>query len=203
MASRIILIATKNRHKFDEIVAILSAPGRVFRSLLEFPHISEAAETGRSFRANALLKAQFYFEQTGIPVIADDSGLVVPALGGEPGIYSARYAGEQADARANNKKLLQRMSGLKGAQRKAHFICRMVYLDRDGHISALGITHGEIVFRPRGEAGFGYDPLFYVPELGKTYAQLSAGQKNAVSHRYRALRNLARKLSEYSSNKLD
>jgi non-canonical purine NTP pyrophosphatase (RdgB/HAM1 family) len=200
---KIVLIATKNKNKFSEIASILTTPGVVFKSLAEFEAIPEVIENGRTFRANALLKARFYFQQISRPVIADDSGLVVPALEGEPGIYSARYAGEKASYSDNNLKLLRRMSGLTGEQRKAHFICQMVYLDQNICISALGLTHGMITDRPRGRSGFGYDPLFYVPELGQTYAELTAEQKNRISHRFRALRNLSRKLSDYRSNTLD
>ena len=203
MTTEIILIATKNKNKFSEIVSILATPGLIFKSLTEFAGITEAVEDGKTFRANALIKAKFYHRQTLLAVIADDSGLVVPALGGEPGIYSARYAGEQASYHDNNMKLLRRMSGLKGEQRQAHFICQMVYLDQHKCISALGRTEGMIIDRPRGASGFGYGPLFYVPELGRTYAQLTAEQKNRISHRYRALRNLSRKLSDYRSNRLD
>jgi len=203
MIPRTILVATRNQNKLAEIVSILSVPGLIFRSLAEFEFIAEVAETGRTFRANALLKARFYHEQTSLPVIADDSGLVVPALGNEPGVYSARYAGEKASYSENNRKLLQRMSGLKGDQRRAHFICQMVYLDKDICLSALGLTHGLITDRPKGRSGFGYDPLFYVQELGKTYAQLQPEQKNMISHRYRALLNLSSKLSRYRANKLD
>jgi XTP/dITP diphosphohydrolase len=203
MIPRTILVATNNQNKLAEIISILSVPDLTFRSLAEFESIPEVAETGKTFRANALLKARLYYEKTLLPVIADDSGLVVPALGGEPGVYSARYAGEKANYSENNRKLLQRMSGLKGEQRRAHFICQMVYLDKDVCLSALGLTHGLITNRPRGRSGFGYDPLFYLPELGKTYAQLKPEQKNAISHRYRALRNLSLKLSRYWANRLD
>ncbi len=203
MIPRIILVATNNQNKLAEIIAILSAPDLIFKSLAEFRAIPEVTETGRTFRANALLKARYYFQQTSLAVIADDSGLVVPALGGEPGVYSARYAGEKASYSDNNRKLLRRMSGLRGNQRQAHFICQMVYLDKNVCLSALGRTQGLITDRPQGRSGFGYDPLFYVPELGKTYAQLPAEQKNAISHRFRALRNLSLKLSQYRANKLD
>jgi XTP/dITP diphosphohydrolase len=203
MIPRVILVATNNQNKLAEIVSILAGPGLNFKSLAGFGSIPAPAEIGRTFRANALLKARYYFQQTGLAVIADDSGLVVPALGGEPGIYSARYAGDRASYGDNNRKLLQRMSGLKGDLRRAHFICQMVYLDRDVCLSALGRTSGIITYRLRGRAGFGYDPLFYVPELGKTYAQLPARQKNAISHRFKALRNLSLKLSLYRANRLD
>ncbi len=197
----IILVATKNPDKFNEIRSILDGLGTQFRSLQEYENVPDVEETGKSFRANALIKAEFYFNYTALPTIADDSGLVVQALGGEPGIFSARYAGDRASYEDNNRKLLERMQGLKGEQRRAHFICQMVYLDRDICLSALGRVDGLIIDRERGRGGFGYDPLFYVEKLVKTFAELRAGEKNRVSHRYRALKNLRRKLSGYWSNR--
>lgn len=201
MAPEIILVATKNTNKFEEIKSILTAPDIQFKSLQEFENVPDVEETGRSFRANALLKASFYFTYSFLPTIADDSGLVVPALGGDPGIFSARYAGDKARYKENNRKLLHRMQGLIGEQRKAHFICQMVYLDKNLYISAQGRVRGVIIGEPRGRGGFGYDPLFYVEKLGKTFAELRAEEKNRISHRYRALRNLRRKLSGYWSNR--
>ena len=134
------------------------------------------------------------FNIPSLAIIADDSGLVVPALGGEPGIYSARYAGEKANYRENNRKLLQRMSGLEGDQRRAHFICQMVYLDRQICLSALGLTRRFDYRRAAGPRWFWLRSLVLRGGTGKTYAQLRPEQKNAISHRYRALRNLRLKI---------
>jgi len=201
MTPEIVLVATKNKNKLDEIRSILTDPGIHFKSLSEFENVPDVAETGKTFRANALIKARFYFKYSALPIIADDSGLVVPALRGEPGIYSARYAGAQASYMENNIKLLQQMKGLEGDQRKAHFICQMVYLDKNICLSALGRVEGIIITELRGRSGFGYDPLFYVEKPGKTFAELKPEEKNMISHRYRALKNLRIKLSDYWANR--
>ncbi len=185
-----ILIATTNNHKFAEIGKILNFPGIVFHSLKEYRKISAPEENDDTFKDNAISKAKYYHQQLQLPVIADDSGLVVPALNGEPGVYSARYGGEGSTYSANNDRLLSRMRELKGSDRNAYFVCSVVFYDENTLLSAEGRAEGIIIDSPRGSQGFGYDPLFYYPPLEKTFAELEAIEKNKVSHRYQALHSL-------------
>ena len=193
MASTI-LIASTNRHKVEEIKKIFVNPGIQFISLEQYKEIPEAIEDGKTFQENAILKAKHYYQHTQIPVIADDSGLVVPALNGEPGIHSARYAGEQSAYDKNNALLLSRMENLVGDQRFAFFVCVVVYFDGKNVIFSEGKAEGVIIDHLKGRQGFGYDPLFYYPEAQKTFAEMDSEEKNQVSHRSRALRGLHEKL---------
>jgi len=192
--SKQILIASTNRHKVEEIEKIFKIPGIEFASLERYKDIPEAIEDGISFEENALIKARHYYHHTKIPVIADDSGLVVPALNGEPGIHSARYSGEQSTYDENNALLLSRMEKLKGEQRFAFFVCVVVYFDDKNVILSEGRAEGKIIGQLKGAGGFGYDPLFYYPEAGKTFAEMDSEEKNQVSHRSRALKGLNEKL---------
>ena len=192
--TKTILLASTNRHKVEEIKNIFEIPGISFNSLENYKSIPEAIEDGESFQDNALLKAKHYFQHTQMPVIADDSGLVVPALNGEPGIHSARYAGEESDYDKNNALLLSRMENLAGHQRFAYFVCVMVYIDGKNVIFSEGKVEGEIIYQLKGTAGFGYDPLFYYPKARKTFAEMGSEEKNQVSHRSRALQGLNKKL---------
>jgi XTP/dITP diphosphohydrolase len=192
--TKTILLASTNRHKVEEIKNIFEIPGISFNSLEYYKDIPEAIEDGESFQDNALLKAKHYFQHTQIPVIADDSGLVVPALNGEPGIHSARYAGEESGYDKNNALLLSRMENLAGHQRFAYFVCVMVYFDGKNVIFSEGKVEGEIIYQLKGTAGFGYDPLFYYPKARKTFAEMGSEEKNQVSHRSRALQGLNKKL---------
>jgi len=192
--SQQILIASTNRHKAEEIKKIFKFPEIRFVSLEKYEDIPEAIEDGKTFKDNALLKAKHYFRHTQIPVIADDSGLVVPALNGEPGIHSARYADEQSDYDKNNALLLSRMENLTGDQRFAFFVCVVVYFDGKSVIFSEGRAEGEIIDQLKGNGGFGYDPLFYYPEVEKTFAEMDSEEKNQVSHRFRALQGLREKL---------
>lgn len=185
-----ILLATKNRNKVIEILDIFKITPYNFVTLNDFPIVEEPEENGSSFEENAMIKANYYWDQIKIPVITEDSGLVVPALKGEPGILSARYASEKANYQANNKKLLLKMSHLKGTAREAYFICHAVYKDGATLLSQEERVDGIIATLPRGENGFGYDPIFIIPEFGKTFAELPSGAKNKISHRYRALYKL-------------
>jgi len=189
-----ILIASTNRHKVEEIKKIFTIPDTHFISLDHYNDIPEAIEDGKTFRDNSLLKAEHYFRHTQVPVIADDSGLVVPALNGEPGIHSARYAGEQSDYDKNNALLLSRMENLIGEQRFAFFVCVVVYFDGKNVIFSEGKAEGVIIDHLKGTQGFGYDPLFYYPEAQKTFAEMNSDEKNQVSHRSRALHGLYEKL---------
>lgn len=192
-----ILIASKNENKVAEIERILAPLSIHIISLNVFKNLADVEETGDSFLANAILKSEYYHKKLDHPVISDDSGLVVPALNGEPGIYSARYAGIPTNYQKNNEKLLERMAGLKDKQREAYFICVAVYKDRDTLLSAEGRVYGRIISEPRGTNGFGYDPIFFHPQSGKTFAELDPDKKNQISHRYRALQALYTELSGY------
>jgi XTP/dITP diphosphohydrolase len=185
-----ILIASTNNHKFEEIGKILDFPGIIFHSLKEYRDISPPEENGQTFKDNAKSKAKYYHQQLRLPVITDDSGLVVPALNGEPGVHSARYGGEGSTYLENNGRLLSRMRDLTGSDRNAYFVCCVVFYDENILLLAEGRAEGVIIDSPRGRQGFGYDPLFYYPPLGKTFAEMEAIEKNKVSHRYQALQSL-------------
>ncbi len=188
-----IVVATHNAHKVAEIRAILDIDGWEFVSLDELGIHEEPVEDGDSFAENARIKARFAHEKTGLAALADDSGLAVDALGGAPGVYSSRYAGETGDSAANNLKLLKAMEGLSGAERTARFVCSLVFIDESGtETVAEGELAGRIGFELRGENGFGYDPLFYLEGSGfeHSVAELSSEEKNGLSHRFRALQAL-------------
>ncbi|XOQ44211.1 MAG: dITP/XTP pyrophosphatase [Clostridium sp.] len=187
-----LIIATHNQHKIQEFQRILSPLGVEIKTA----QLQEVEETGRTFEENALLKAEAACRATGLPAVADDSGLMVDALNGEPGVYSARYAGEGASSEACNKKLLRALSNVPKEQRSAKFVCSICCVFPNGdRITARGECRGTIAFAPRGTGGFGYDPLFLVGE--KSFAELSGKEKDAISHRGRALRQFAEKLKEY------
>lgn len=186
-----IVLATRNRGKIKEIKEILS--GTEVLTLDDFPNLTMPPETGQTFRENALSKALFVAEKTNLPALADDSGLEVDALGGRPGVFSARYAGKDATDEENYLKLLGEMKGVAMEKRKARFRCVMALAFPDGEGTAFtfdGVFEGYIASEPRGKDGFGYDPVFFVPERNKTAAELTLEEKNAISHRARALRKL-------------
>ena len=188
-----LIIASNNAHKLVEIRQILGPRFEQILSLREANIEHETVEDGKTFMENALKKAREIAALSGCCALADDSGLCVDALGGAPGIYSARYAGEHGDDKANNRKLLRELEGVE--DRRAHFACAMVLVRPDGSVvRAEGRMDGVIAFEESGENGFGYDPLFYLPERGCTNAQLSPEEKNAISHRRRALDDLVSKL---------
>jgi XTP/dITP diphosphohydrolase len=194
---RKLVIATANPGKLREIRALLAdLPFDVHgQSILA---VASAEETGSSFRSNALLKARHAAAATGAAAIADDSGLEVDALGGEPGIFSARYAGPAADDAANNAKLIAALAGRPLAQRRARYRCAMVFVDgpHDSEpLSAQGVWEGYILDAPRGSGGFGYDAYFWLPDLERTAAQLAPEDKNRRSHRAMALRSLREQLA--------
>ena len=191
-----IVIATGNAGKLREIDALLGPLGLSFVAQGELG-IAPGPETADSFVGNALQKARHAAAATGLPVIADDSGIVVPALDGRPGIYSARYAGVGASDQANLDKLLAEMEGV--SQRAAYFHCAAIFIrdaDDDDPVVAEASWHGEITEAERGTGGFGYDPVFWLPEHGCTSAELPAEEKNRLSHRGQAFRELARRLSD-------
>lgn len=187
-----LLIATHNAGKIREFERIL-APLSVEVSAADF---SDIEETGTTFAENALLKAEAACRCTGAPCVADDSGLAVDALGGAPGIYSARYAGENATDADRIRKLLDNLNGVPVPERTARFLCSICCVFPNGdRITAQGICEGSIAFAPQGNDGFGYDPVFLIGE--KSFAQLTPEEKDAVSHRGKALRLFAEKLNEY------
>ena len=184
---RELVLATRNRHKGEELVAILSDLGVTIHTLDEFPDAPDVVEDGDTCEANAVKKARAIAEFTGLPAVADDTGLEVDALGGRPGVYAARYAGEDATYDDNCRKLLRELTGVPREQRTARFLTvAAVALPSDGARTTQGILKGMIAEEPKGTLGFGYDPVFLIPELGKTLAQLSAEQKNTISHRAKA-----------------
>jgi XTP/dITP diphosphohydrolase len=183
-----LLVASGNLGKVAEIArALEGCPFRLL-SLADFPSLPAVVEDGDTFEANARKKAMSAALATGIPALADDSGLVVDALGGLPGVYSARFAGECAGDRQNNDKLLFALNNTPGADRTASFVCVMVLCFPDGKCAVFeGELKGKLLDEPRGSGGFGYDPLFLVPEYGKTLAELDIDVKNSISHRGKAL----------------
>ena len=190
-----IIIASHNEHKIKEFIPLLEPFGFEVMSLLELNDHQEIIEDGDTFEANALIKAKSIAEKYHAYALADDSGLVVPAIGNEPGIYSARYSGEPKDDHRNNLKLLERMTGLEGDQRKAYFVSHLVvYAPNGAYLSVEGKAEGLILEVLQGDEGFGYDPLFYYPPAKQTFAQMPLDEKNKVSHRRRAIDQLQQSL---------
>ncbi|EAU54412.1 RdgB/HAM1 family non-canonical purine NTP pyrophosphatase [Mariprofundus ferrooxydans] len=185
-----LVVASNNQKKRKEIAAILGSLGIELVPAEETISV-DVIEDADSFAGNARKKAEAFASANGLPALADDSGLCVDALGGAPGIYSSRYAGEDGSDAANNAKLLQALAGIDN--RSAHFSCaiHLAYPDGRAPVTAEGHVDGMILSQPAGSSGFGYDPLFYCPELDKVFAEASAEEKASVSHRGRALRALA------------
>lgn len=187
-----LILATHNPGKVGEFQRILSP----LSVTVETAALSEVEETGRTFAENAKLKAEAACRETGLPAVADDSGLAVDALNGAPGVYSARYAGEGASSADRNRKLLRALRKVPAEKRSARFVCAICCAFPNGDsITAHGECEGSIAFAPRGGGGFGYDPLFLVGE--KSFGELSGEEKDRISHRGRALREFAEKLKQY------
>jgi XTP/dITP diphosphohydrolase len=194
-----IVLATSNQGKLKEFRELFSSLYYHIIPQQEL-NVGDAEETGLTFVENAIIKARHAAECTGLPAIADDSGLVVPALQGEPGIYSARYAGKDAGAKACIEKLLQRLKGVPIEERKAYFHCTLVYMRHakdPSPVIAQGTCSGIILEKPQGENGFGYNPVFFLPELNCTMAELDGVIKNKISHRGEALRNLLSAMADH------
>ena len=187
------VVATRNRGKLRELGPLLAPLGMELSTIDELAPDAELREDGDTFEANALAKARQAAAATGLPAIADDSGLEVDALGGAPGVYSARYAGLPSDDARNNEKLLAALAGVPAEKRGARFRCVAAFVDpaRGLEIVRSGDCPGEILATPRGTDGFGYDPLFLVPRLGRTMAELPLAEKNQLSHRAAAFTALA------------
>ena len=191
-----LVLASKNKKKLAEMNDILSHLGVEVCSEAEAGVDVEVEETGTTFEENSLLKARAVMEASGLPAIADDSGLCVDALNGGPGVYSARYGGEGLDDKGRYTLLLQNLRGQ--TTRAAHFTCAIACAFPNGDtITAEGQAPGTIAFAPMGEGGFGYDPVFFVPDKAKTFAQLTQEEKAEISHRGKALREFTAKLETY------
>jgi XTP/dITP diphosphohydrolase len=184
-----ILLATKNKKKINEIKRMFSGMNIRFLTLDSFPDCLPADEDGESFRENAVKKAVHIAQITGLPALADDSGLEVKALGGAPGVFSARYAGEKADDQKNVKKLLSEMKKLKDEERRARFVCCIAFALPDGNYKTFtGYVSGVITRKNKGFKGFGYDPVFCPAGYSKTFAEMTGPEKDSLSHRGRALK---------------
>ena len=194
-----LVLASKNEKKLKEMNDILSAQGVEVCLQSDVGVDVDVEETGETFEENSLLKARAVMEASGLPAVADDSGLCVNALNGAPGVYSARYGGEGLDDAGRYRLLLENM---RGQPRAAKFVSVITCCFPNGDVlTARGECPGSIAFTPMGEGGFGYDPIFFLPKLKKTFAQLSPEEKNAVSHRGKALAEFAEKLTAYLNDK--
>jgi len=192
MTMRKLILGSRNKKKLRELVELLGGLGFELDNLDSYPGAPEVAETATTFAGNATLKAVTLAAALGEWVIGEDSGLVVPVLGGEPGVYSARYAGEHGNDAANNAKLLAELAPYSGADRAVYYVCAAVLADPTGKVMASveGRCHGLIATEPRGSGGFGYDPLFLGPEYGQRFGELPPEVKQKMSHRARALAEL-------------
>lgn len=189
------LVATGNRHKVDAIRGILEGAPVNLVDLSSFPTVAEPVEDGETFLANALLKSRYYAKMTGLPALADDSGLEVDALDGRPGVHSARYAGAETSHAEKMAKLLEELQGVPQERRTARFRCVAALTFPDGReFTADGSMEGVIAMAPQGEGGFGYDPIVFLPQRGRTVAELSAIDKDEISHRGQAFRALLAQL---------
>ncbi|HIZ71520.1 MAG TPA: XTP/dITP diphosphatase [Candidatus Atopostipes pullistercoris] len=193
-----IVIATNNKGKAKEFKSLFNDYGYKVKTLHDFPEIGEIPETGNTFAENALQKASAISRELNTIVLADDSGLEVEALNNEPGIYSARYAGEHGNDQKNNEKLLKELKNVPKEERKANFHCTLVLVGpgRDP-LFVEGNINGFILFSPKGENGFGYDPLFYIPSLEKSMGELTEAEKNKISHRAKAIKQLENHLDKW------
>ncbi len=189
-----LVLATHNPDKQAEMNAVLSDLGLDVIGLDQYPEIDDIPENGTTLLENALIKARAVHLKTGFPALADDTGLEVDALHGEPGVYSARFAGEDATYQDNVKKLLSVMAGVSKQNRTARFRTVVALIDSDTELWTEGIIEGLITREQRGAGGFGYDPIFEAADTGKTFSEMSAAQKNEISHRARALQKMRKKL---------
>lgn len=185
------IIATHNQGKAKDFEKLLAPFGYKIKTLSDYPSIEEVEETGSTFAENATLKAEAISKHFNEIVIADDSGLIVDALNGEPGVYSARYAGTEKDDQKNIEKVLDKLKGVPKEKRTARFHCTLALAEPEKDtVLFTGESEGYITSKPSGENGFGYDPVFYTEVFGKTFAELTSEEKNRISHRANALRKL-------------
>jgi XTP/dITP diphosphohydrolase len=201
MPHPLLVIGSANRKKGQELAELFAAVGLPIKTLADFPRAIEVPEDGATSAENAARKAAQHAQHLRHWVLADDSGLVVDALGGEPGVRSARFSGPGATDASNNRLLLERLAGLPLDQRTARFVCRMALADPSGAIRAEseGVCRGRIAFEPRGDGGFGYDPLFEIVEYQRTFGELHPAVKAVLSHRARAARQMIPRLFELAS----
>lgn len=193
-----IVFATGNAGKMREIRMILDAPGVEILSMKEAGITTDIEENGTTYEENALIKARAVAAHTDAVVLADDSGLEIDYLNREPGVFSARYLGEDTSYRVKNAKLIERLQGVPDEKRTARFVCAIAAVLPDGReLTVRAAIEGRIGYEEKGEGGFGYDPIFYVPELGKTTAELTGEEKNLVSHRGKALQMMKEELKAY------
>ncbi|MCK5146796.1 RdgB/HAM1 family non-canonical purine NTP pyrophosphatase [bacterium] len=190
-----LLLATHNKHKAEEIRKIWQTLKIELITLTDVGILEEIVEDGETLEENALIKARYAFAKTGLSSVADDTGLEVEALDGDPGVYSARYAGENVSYKDNNLKLLSELGNVPQLQRNAVFKTVVALVDEKGEIVVEGQCHGQILSELSGTGGFGYDPLFFVPELGMSFAEMNADQKNRISHRGNAFRKMELKIN--------
>ena len=189
-------MATSNNHKLGEYAALLNLPDLQLVSLRDVGIAADAPEDGDTFTANSLQKAHYYAQKSGLVTLADDSGIVVDALGGAPGVYSARYGTPDLDDTGRRRLLLANVNALGDVDRSARFVCVIAVVTPTGQeLLSEGVCEGQIADVEAGEGGFGYDPIFWLPAHGCTIAQLSAAQKNALSHRGKAVRGIAPQLA--------
>ena len=191
-----IILATHNRGKMKEMSSILAHLPVTLLTLDDFPQIGEIPETGETLKENAFIKAETVHQKTGLPALADDTGLEVDALDGAPGVHSSRYDGETATFEDNCRKMLQEMDGIPAEERTARFHTVIAFVSDSGNEWTEGMVEGRILEKKQGDGGFGYDPLFYYPPLKKTFAELNSEQKNNISHRGKALRNFCQILEK-------
>lgn len=194
--NKVIVLATRNKGKIEEMKRMLSEYRIEVKGLSDFPQVPEVEEDGDTFQKNAVKKAETVSNILGLPALADDSGLEVDALGGRPGVYSARYAGPNATDQENVVKLIESIRDVPVDDRRARFRCVIALaVPEKGTWTWDGTCEGLIVLEPQGTEGFGYDPIFYLPDLEKTMAQLSKDEKNQISHRGEAMRNFLREVA--------
>ena len=202
MKNHRIIFATSNEGKMKEVRMILADLGLEILSMKETGILADIVEDGKTFAENAKIKAMAVWKQTGGIVLADDSGLAVDYIGGEPGVYSARYMGEDTSYEIKNRNIIERLSGAEGKERSARFVCNIAAVLEDGRvIQREAYMEGLIAKEPAGNGGFGYDPILYLPEFGKTSAELTMEEKNQISHRGKALEAMKKALKEEEAGK--
>ena len=192
-----LVIATHNKDKFKELFLGLESLELKLRSLNDFPEIGEIIEDGDTLEENALIKARTVFKLTGLPSISDDTGLEVAALNGQPGIYTARYAGENCSYSDNVNKMIDEMKLVPWESRNAEFKTYMAYVDKHVELTACGVVKGKIDKKIKNVGGFGYDPIFYVSEFKRTFSEMSIEEKNKISHRGKAIKAIKLKLIKH------
>ena len=197
MRNKRIVIATHNKDKYNEMKIILESIGLSIKSLSDFPEIGEIPETGNTLKENALIKAKTVFQLTGLPALSDDTGLQVDAFNGEPGVYSARWAGDNCSYSDNVNKMIDKIKSINPENRTAQFRTVMAFVDEKREHIAEGIIKGRIIEEAKGVGGFGYDPVFYIPSKGKTFAEMSVLEKGKISHRGLALKNMLKHLKTF------